>query len=628
MPRPRLRTIATIAGVLVALVVWAAVGERIAARDGIYHRVDIAGADVSGKSTDDALAELVTLASTLELEPWSVHQGDTLLTLDPTAVEYRVDTVATIDDARARGRSRNPIEQVWGTVLRMVRPDEVPLVATWDDERLEEILDFWSATFADGLTNGGLAFEGATVIEIEPRDGVGLLRDEARQSIEAGFASAARDDIALEVGDTSPAVDAEEVARAAGEARAILAEPVVVTFEGTEVAIAPENLGPTMNARARGSRLILGIDTEALRTVIAPTVEPFEVPPVDATFAVDGATVSVVPSVTGRVLDLDSVVEKILDGEHRIAGQLVDREPERNTAWAEALNITDLVSTYTTNYPAGQPRVRNIQRAAEIVDGTIVEPGETFSLNETIGPRTPEAGFVEAPAFSEQDGFFETYGGGVSQFSTTVLNATFFGGYEIVEFTPHSIYISRYPMGREATLDYPGIDNKFRNDTESGVLVKASAGASSVTVTYYGNTGGRTVDSEGPNVIEEIPIAEKVVETDWLPVGERRPIAGEGGFPGIVVENFRILHYPGQPDVRQRFTWTYDMRPRQVLVGTGPAPELPPEEPLPPEPPAEPPLPPPPTPPTPAQLAWDRWPPAQVPGWFGSRTQRAVRLRP
>ena len=583
-----LKPIALAVGAALALVVCAAVVERVAGYDKILPGVEVRGADVSGQTAAAARDELAPIAAELKTRPVVARHDHRQFVLDPTDIQYAIDVDQTVADARAEGRSRNPIEQLGGTVLRWFRPDEVPVSARWDQDRLDEILDYWSAALADGLQNGGLRFEGVTVVEIEPRAGVGLRREGAERALDEQLRSAQRDEIRLSVGETEPQVDEEEVERAARRARAILAEPVVLDVERTELSVAPEQLAPTMRARARGDRLLLEIDTAALRAVLASQLAPLEVAPVDATFAVDGTAVSVVPAVVGRQVDLDEVAERILGGDHEIVTTLHDIEPSRTTAWARSLNITELVSTFTTSYSPGQERVKNIQRAAELVNDTVVEPGATFSLNEAIGPRTEERGFVRAPAFSTEDGFFEDYGGGVSQLSTTLFNATFFGGYEDVEHTPHSIFISRYPMGREATLNYGSIDNIFRNDSRAGVLIRAYAGASSVTVSYYGSTEGRVVEAEGPNVLEEIPVAEELVETPFLLTGETEPVPGETGYPGYTVENFRIIKRPGEPEQRERFVWTYDMRPKKTFVGTAPPPPLPP----PPDAPTAPPAPP------------------------------------
>jgi vancomycin resistance protein YoaR len=149
------------------------------------------------------------------------------------------------------------------------------------------------------------------------------------------------------------------------------------------------------------------------------------------------------------------------------------------------LGVTEVVGSFTTNHAAGEPRVTNIHRMADIVRGSIIDPGGTFSLNDTVGRRTVEKGFVEAPVIDAEYKFAKDIGGGVSQFSTTMFNAAFFAGLDIPTYGMHGIYISRYPYGREATLDFPSLDLKVRNSTPYGVLVWPTYSATSITVTLY-----------------------------------------------------------------------------------------------------------------------------------------------
>ena len=109
----------------------------------------------------------------------------------------------------------------------------------------------------------------------------------------------------------------------------------------------------------------------------------------------------------------------------------------------------------------------NIKRAAEQINGTIIQPGETFSLNATTNPRDAAHGYVEAGII--EDGHpARGIGGGVSQVATTLYNAAYFAGMTNVEHKEHSFYISRYPAGREATVFDNLIDLKFRNDNPTG----------------------------------------------------------------------------------------------------------------------------------------------------------------
>jgi hypothetical protein len=148
------------------------------------------------------------------------------------------------------------------------------------------------------------------------------------------------------------------------------------------------------------------------------------------------------------------------------------------------------VSSFTTFFSCCEPRVTNIRRMARQIDDYVVMPGETFSVDRIAGPRTTAKGYVPAPYMQGGTGHCCAIGGGVSQFGTTMYNAVFWGGYEVVDHQPHSGWISRYPLGIEATLVYSSIDLKFRNDTVTPIYVRTSTSSTSLTVELWGNQGG------------------------------------------------------------------------------------------------------------------------------------------
>jgi vancomycin resistance protein YoaR len=153
-------------------------------------------------------------------------------------------------------------------------------------------------------------------------------------------------------------------------------------------------------------------------------------------------------------------------------------------------------------------------------------------VNDHVGPRTVEKGFVPGGAIMDGE-FVDQIGGGVSQFATTLYNAAYFGGYELVDYRAHSYYISRYPRGREATLNYPTIDLVVRNSSPYGMLIEATTTDDSVTVTIWG--------------------------TDWVEV---ESVTGQpfNVQPGQVRNGFdvvdtRILRFPeGREEREERFT--------------------------------------------------------------------------
>jgi vancomycin resistance protein YoaR len=302
---------------------------------------------------------------------------------------------------------------------------------------------------------------------------------------------------------------------------------------------------------------------------------------VDASFQITPQnTVQVVPSRTGHSIDMKAVAAAILAGKRTITAPVRDSVPSRDTKWATSLGITGQVSSFTTYHPAGQPRVHNIHLAADVINNTVVEPGQVFSLNDKLGPRTSDKGYVEAPVVGEGE-LATDVGGGISQLTTTLYNAVFWGGYQDVEHTPHSIYISRYPMGREATINYGVTDLKFRNDSAHGLLIRTSYSDTAITVSFYGNTDGRTVHEIDRKILATEPITDQLIpcpakptvdknnDCATLAAGAQKTISG--GDVGYTVTFTQVIDQPGKPEFRKKFTWRYQMFQHKILVGAAPA---------------------------------------------------------
>jgi len=561
------------------VVFFLAVLERLVFSGDVMPNVEVGGIEVGGESEREAFAEVSARAVELETAPILATAGEHELAADPSLLALDVDERASVRAARRAGRSGNPLEQTAGAVLRRLRPDRVDLRVSYNEAALEGVLDGWQRQVLDGSVEGDLRFDGTEVVEILPAAGVGIVRDEARAILADELRSPERNPVTLPVGPVDPKIDAEEVARAAAQARAVLRGDYELATLGATITITPEQIVSALGTEARGRRLELTLDPDKLRAAIGEGLATLETAPVDATFEVTSTnTVQVVPSVNGRQVDMAEVAELILEGERTIIAPLEEVVPERDTKWAESLGIKEQVSTFTTNHPSGQARVTNIHRAADLINNIVVEPGETFSLNDAVGPRTLERGFVVAPVFYGE--FTEDVGGGVSQLATTFFNAVFFGGYEDVYHKPHTIYITRYPMGREATVNYGTVDLKFRNDSNTGILIRTFYTSSSITVTFYGDKEGRVVREEGRKILAERPVTDELLpcpqppEIDknndcaTLAAGATKRI--EEGHPGIDVEFYRVIERPGSDPVRERFFWRYRMTPNRILVGTTP----------------------------------------------------------
>jgi uncharacterized protein YegP (UPF0339 family) len=175
------------------------------------------------------------------------------------------------------------------------------------------------------------------------------------------------------------------------------------------------------------------------------------------------------------------------------------------TGWSSitAINLqgdypTERVSRFTTFFNCCEPRVTNIRTIAAAVNGTVVQPGETFSIDKVVGARTSEKGYVPAGYLVGGVGQCCAVGGGVSQFGTTIHNAVFWGGYQIDFHRPHTGWIPRYPLGIEATLVYKSIDYRFTNNTVTPVTIRTSSTSTSVTVELWGYQGGWQMSGHHP----------------------------------------------------------------------------------------------------------------------------------
>jgi vancomycin resistance protein YoaR len=283
------------------------------------------------------------------------------------------------------------------------------------------------------------------------------------------------------------------VARAtalAREAERLVADGLKVRAGGDTATIPAKTLRSWMEVHDAGSDLALGVAPDEAAKGLAALLPDAGVRPVDAGFSVTGGGVVITPAKTGTACWGADAPAGVMEGLRAgaqarvVALPLKTVEPKRTDADARKLGIKEQVSTFTTPHKCCEPRVTNIHRIADLLRGVVIEPGETFSVNKTIGKRTTEKGFVSAPVI-ENGQHSEDVGGGISQMATTLFNAAWFAGLDFGEYQSHSLYISRYPYGREATMGYPHPDLELKNTTPYGILLWPTYTDRSLTVSMY-----------------------------------------------------------------------------------------------------------------------------------------------
>ena len=261
----------------------------------------------------------------------------------------------------------------------------------------------------------------------------------------------------------------------------------------------------------------------------------YEHAPQDAQFEPVAGGIRLRRSHFGRSVDEPAtsaaILRAALSPTRRFARLVAVRTPPKlTTAEAKKLGIKQIVGTYTTIYGGIANRIHNVQLVAHLIDQHFIRPGEEFSFNKTTGVRDASKGFLEAPVII--NGELQTgLGGGVCQVSTTVFNAAYEAGLKITSRTNHALYISHYPLGRDATVNYPDTDLRFVNDTDHWLLLRTFVGSSALTVTLYGTSPHRRVESEAAPLTVAGPVPVRTTTDAALLVG--RTVVDVAGSPAL-----------------------------------------------------------------------------------------------
>jgi vancomycin resistance protein YoaR len=329
-----------------------------------------------------------------------------------------------------------------------------------------------------------------------------------------------------------PAIGDPAARSAASTARLLIARPVAVEYHGARLgAVTPLQLARALRVTPHAHRFTVRFDGEALARLARPRLGKWIQRAHNAQFAVAGDTVHVVPSRPGRDVDptqLAVAVTTAAHGNHVARVELGARDAAFTTSDARALHITRKLVSYTTEMgESSSNRIHNVHLMADFIDGTVIRPGQVFSFNDVVGPRTAERGFLEGQEIIGSL-VLPSIGGGVCQTATTLFNDAFELGLPILARTNHNLYLSHYPLGRDATVSWGGPDLEFRNDMKSGLLIKTSYTDQTLTFTFYGTSEGRRVVAHtGPQTNWTSPSMNYAIDPN-APPGSVKVVAGTG----------------------------------------------------------------------------------------------------
>ncbi len=555
-PTVVLATVAAVVGLYAILVVgWAL--DSVAHSGEAMRGVQLANISVGG-SNEEALGNVLdTLDVDLEASALAVSVDDVDISTDPFSLGVRHDREPMVDqalDARRGGFiAFRPIR--W--LGHLFTSENIPAQYTIDE-----------ALAADGVEDiirpeliqpvePRIELQGSQMALVPGANGVAVDPDEIIELLPDIIGGSAPYELALSANNAAPVLTDDAVAAVVDEINEQTEQPVLAQVLDQDAEISPRMMKTWMILEDDDDEPTWSIDEELALENLKPLFPALGSEDQQARFSVvDGEPIIIPASETvicceeETLISLTAAIKRgIPDPIEPPEGSDEDTEPiqqlrrarlepaitgnDEGVAELESLGIIEEISTFTTPHACCQNRVINIQRFADLMQGVVIRPGEEFSLNEFVGRRTRENGFVADGAIVLGN-FEPQVGGGISQYATTFFNASFFAGIEFLEYQSHSIYISRYPRGREATISWRRPDLKVLNNTDYGILVWNEYTDTSITVTFY-STKNREVEA-----LPLLRSSDRQCRIDITP----RVITFEDGT--VEEDSVRAIYRPGQ----------------------------------------------------------------------------------
>ncbi|HBC7266657.1 TPA: VanW family protein [Corynebacterium striatum] len=540
-------------GVIVGLLLIAGIAytwDVIANQGKVPRATSVGGVDISSMERTAAVEKLERELGDVETKPVNVTSGEKSSQLVPAESGLTLNYQKAVDGIP--DASYNPVTRLFSFVKAT---QEIPVAVDIDDTALDGALERVKNELSFAPKDGMLELNNGQLKVTKPVLGQTVEPDDLKNSITENWLDPAG--VEVEPVEVEPAIndDAIEAMRTGDVAKA-LDNPLTINGENNVAGtLRKDEIAQFVSIEAKDGKLELKVDTPKAQQLFEERMDGASVPGENAKIAFNGGRMVVTPSVDGSVIDWEKTMkdfDKRVKGDERTWDADYKPDPaEYTTEMAEKATFNDTVSEFSTGGFSGASG-ENIRRVAAQVDGAVVNPGETFSLNGYTGPRGTAQGYVESGIII--NGHSGTaVGGGISQFATTLYNAAYFAGFEDVAHTPHSYYISRYPAGREATVYEGAIDLQFKNTTNTPVRIETSFGGGKITVRLKGT---KTVDVESVN-------NGRWAKTDPQPMSvPGSDCSPSSGAPGFTTSDTRIIKDLGGKELsRETTTTVYDPQP-------------------------------------------------------------------
>lgn len=490
----RRRVITIVAAGIVALVATSGIAWQLDATrrsDTVARNTTMLGTKIGGLSRAQLRETVVVLERQFSDSSITLYTERSKRVLGVSESGLAINIDATVEHALTVDRKRSPLMRYVRFLRSAVQSHEVQPSLYFTNNALDNLARSLDEPQRKAPQEPSLKWQENTYV-IEPgKRGIGYTGDALRDALVTQATSLP---ISVRVKQTAlpPSVSPHDAQAFLASVIDATASPVTAQTDFARQTLQPNQYRPVLRSRVINNKMQLTYDPASLSALLTETFRSSGTQPTEANFTVqneapvpqDGKPgyICCDASANDTVFAAIRATDPSAKTTPKLALHVVP--PKSYAKDLDPLKITEVVGEFTTRHAPNQPRVHNIHRISDMVRGTVIKPGETFSLNRAVGPRTPEKGFVVDHVIIDGK-FADSVGGGISQFATTTFNAAFFAGLDFGEYQSHSIYIDRYPYGREATISYPHPDLQIKNNTPYGILLWPSYSATSITVKLY-----------------------------------------------------------------------------------------------------------------------------------------------
>lgn len=537
--------------IVVALAAYA--GLALTHTDRVPSGTTVDGVIVGGQSKAAAQQRLTAHVASAERKPVTFTAAGRTLHITPASAGLKYDTSGAVDNLTGFTLDPSTLwERYTGGPTRALR-------TTVDKTKLQDAITAAGASIKGAPQAGTVKLVGGKVKVTHAKPGLGIDAPSLATSIAAGWP--ARTAYAGTLTQQSPVLTDKTVdAFAAGPAKAALSGPLTLVNGSQQVSITPAQLSEVLRAVPSGDSLKLAIIPSAMSTLMTTLGAQLATPARNAKVAMNG----IVPTKKVVAGENGTEVEPVKTGASLLAALQADRRtvtaavvPQKGAAVDPGQISTNVISEFRSRYPLGAhnaARTINIKNGLAKLNGTYLAPGQQFSLLAALSPITKANGYVDAPVLQDGRDVLGT-GGGLSQVSTTMYNATFFAGVQEDTHQAHSYWIARYPMGREATLSVPTIDNKWTNDTGHGIVIEARTESNYSVMRLYGTSVFSVTSTTGPQFAIKAPGVQHVTTPGCI---------SQPAVPGFKVTVTRVVKRGGKVVKNESLTTTY--QPADLVV--------------------------------------------------------------